>query len=271
MVAPGNKRPLIGIVFFGIPRAGASNFPAIVENIIAPAEALGRVVVRYHFYSQAWVLNPKSSENSALPQGDYLPYRDYSGILEDPAVIETSFDLDKICSYGDAYGDGFVSLKNLVRQLHSLEVVTGQVLAEDPDIVVYVRPDLRYHQSLAPSLDQALAAAKDKSIYLPPWNWTSGGYNDRFAIVCRNAITAYGFRAQKLMEYLALRGKPLMAEQFLKYVLDYSLCRVLILPATATRVRVTGAFQGEKFHHVSGGRWFKYRLREMAKRLVARL
>ena len=63
-IKPGLK---VGFVFFGITRALRLTLPAIVDNLIAPARALGGEVRLFgHFYSQTAIENARSGESGDL-------------------------------------------------------------------------------------------------------------------------------------------------------------------------------------------------------------
>jgi hypothetical protein len=269
--SPVTQRPKIGIVFFGIPRSGNYCYPTIRKNVIDVACSVGDVRVRYHFFDQKTVFNPLSGENGPLPAVDYEPFLVHEGRLSDPSIIFRFFDIDKIASCGDAWGDGFVSTYNLLRQLYSLQCVTNQILPWGPDLVIFVRPDLIYHDSLIRPLLAALATLRSPIARLPSWHWASAGYNDRFAICTGRAIKAYGLRVQMVESFLSETGGPLHSELLLKYALECSLIFVRPFSQKASRVRIGGRVVKERFAPVSGSRKIRYGLREVFKFLLAHL
>lgn len=265
------SKPKIGIVFYGIPRSGRITFPIINEKIIAPALALGDVDVRYHFFHQAKVVSLTSGENADILAADYDAFRVFQGELSDPGVIYNRFDIDRILSCGDAWEDGNVSTLNLLRQLFSLECVTKQILECEPGLVIFVRPDLIYHDSFYQLLLDSLQNFHQAVARIPSWQWATGGYNDRFALCTGRAIRAYGYRGKMISHYLSEKSKPLHSEQLLRYSLDHSLSFVRHFPVTASRIRVDGRVVNERFAPVNGTRAIKYWIREACKSVLSRL
>ncbi len=176
----------IGIGFFGLPRSTPWTLPSLEQHLIEPARSLGVVDERYHLYLQQRVVNARSGEDGALSPGHYTAFEAWSGELESADGVAEASGLARWSTYGDAYGDGFASLRNLLLQLHSLERLTLQFDADPPDLVVFVRPDLMLHDSLADDMREILARPVD-TVRLPSWQW-NGGYNDRYALCRREAF-----------------------------------------------------------------------------------
>lgn len=260
------KTRRIGIGFFGLPRASDICYPSIQEKLVNAASRLGDVSIRYHCYQQDRVLNPSTHENAPLELSNYAPFNELQGVLESPAGIPELRGFETIKSFGDAWTNDFVSLRNLLLQLHSLDHVTRQLIQVDPDIVVFARPDLLYHDDFEGVLTAALA--DDGSVArLPAWQWC-GGYNDRFSIVGRYAISAYGSRIEAIGRYLEHLDKPLHAERLLQFALDAAAIKVRPVTLRASRVRVGGVIRQEKFDRAAIFRRIRWKLRETLKTLV---
>jgi hypothetical protein len=156
--------------------------------------------------------------------------------LEEPGACLDLYPVAEMQAKGDIWRDDFASFRNLVHQLHSLKRATLMAEGFQPDIVIFARPDLLYHDSMAEPLD-FLARAHRQFALVPDWSqWF--GLNDRFALVKgAEGIAAYGRRADLMGEYCA-RGKRLHSERFLKYALDGQ--RVRPVHLRASRVRSNG-------------------------------
>lgn len=257
----------IGIGFFGLPRNSNLTFPSIDKYILQPATSLGTVLTRYHLFQQSYVVNSRSKENSALTPDQYKPFSAFQGELQRPEGVAESCGLAAIAAQGDAWGDDSQSLRNLLLQLHSLRCVTRQLEALSPDIVVFVRPDLRYHHSFEPGL-RAMLDGGAQQVRLPFWQW-AGGYNDRFAICGKEAFAAYGTRIELIQAYLeTYPGKPLHAERLLRFALDRKLLAVRRLYVRATRVRVSGEEVREDFSRVQANRLIRWGFREIKKSVL---
>lgn len=258
------QKPKIAVALYGLPRASSVTLPSIMENILEPAEQLGRLEVRYHFLKQERIANPSTGENAALSAENYRLFNSFVGELESPEGIPERLGFQRIQEHGDAWANGFKSLRNLLLQLHSLKCVTAQVLELEPDIVVFARADLLYHNSFKQHLRTALEG-KDQQIYIPNWQWC-GGYNDRFAIVGKGAIETVGYRVDQIGQYLLKLHRPLHAERLLQFVIDKAEVQVFPVDLRASRVRVGDRVHREKFKRPALLRRIKWRLREASKR-----
>lgn len=259
----------IGIGFFGIPRSSKTTLPSIIENVVRPAQRLGDTTVRYHFYDQNWVYNPSTNENNELSSENYSLFNQFEGVLENPSGILEVYGIDRIKKYGDAWGNDFHSLRNLILQLHSLQQVTQALLADSPDIVIFARPDLIYHDSLENMIALALSDSKPVA-RLPAWQWC-GGYNDRFSICNRHAIKPYGLRIAQIDRYLETYNTPLHSERLLQFALDTALVSVKTLKARASRVRTGGIQKPEKFKSATALRRIRWHIREASKSIIIKI
>ncbi len=227
----------VAVVFFGITRALRLTLPAIEANIIAPARAIAQEVRLFgHFFRQTEISNPRSGESGALDPEEYRLLALDAVEIEEPGACLNLYPVTEMQAKGDIWRDDFASFRNLVHQLHSLKRATLLAEAFRPDIVIFARPDLLYHDSMAEALD-FLARVHRQFVLVPDWSqWF--GLNDRFALVKgAEAIAAYGRRAERMGEYCA-RGKRLHAERFLKYALEGQ--RVRPVHLRASRVRSNG-------------------------------
>lgn len=258
----------IGIGFFGIPRNSERTFPSIEKYILQPASQLGDIVPLFHLYQQSHVINERSNENSALSPQQYQPFIAFQGALEDPGGIAESYGFEQIYARGDAWGDSGRSLRNLLLQLHSLNNVTEQMKTYSPDVVVFVRPDLYYHQSFESGIRAMFERNSGRVIRLPFWQW-AGGYNDRFAICGKSAFKFYGKRIEQIQNYLRnYPSRPLHAERLLRFSLDTNRVMVRRLDVMATRVRANGIEVDEDFSRVQANRLIRWGIRELGKKCL---
>lgn len=261
-----NCRMRIGVGFFGLPRSTPWTLPSFEQHLLEPARSLGDVEVRYHLYLQQRVVNSRSREDAVLPPDHYAAFAAWPGELESADGVAEASGLVHWSTYGDAYGDGFASLSNLLLQLHSLDRLTLQFDADPPDLVVFVRPDLMLHDSLADDMRETLARPVD-TVRLPSWQW-NGGYNDRYALCRREAFPVYGHRIRQIARLLDTRGGPLHAERLLRFALDAACVRIETTPVRASRVRVDGRVHPETFRRASVSRRVRAAIRGLAKRIV---
>lgn len=214
--------------------------------ILEPASCYGEVRVFAHFFDLKRIDNPRSRESGAIANAE-------SGLLAadwieteppdkplDPELVAC------IQSYGDCWNDGFRSLRNLLHQLHSLEKVTQATLRWKPDIFIFLRPDLKYHDSFGEVIREAVASKRPAAFY-PNWQ-AHGGINDRF-LVCRGVepAAAYGFRINVASAYCALSGKALNGEKLVAFALRGRGFALRPIRIRASRVRLGGRICRESF------------------------
>ena len=264
------------VCFFGITRALEHTYPSISRNVLAPArsaaEALGgRLVVAAHLFEQERIENPRSGESAAAPRGEHRLLAADRLVLERAGGCLAARGHAALAAFGDFWEDGGASLRNLVHQLHSLDRVTDLAFegGEEPALVIFARPDLEYHDSLAPALEAAVRRARAgrpgaPRAWLPAWQaWH--GRNDRFAICEPAAARAYGRRIARAGAFCASHG-PLHAERLLGAALREDGVRVARLGARASRMRVGGVRQAENFAPI-----WQRRLRWHASNIAASL
>jgi len=240
------KVPRIAIVFFGITRSLSYTIASIEKNLISPAQTLGEIKVFAHFYDQEKIDNPRSGEVGRLMRQEHnlLPIDDL--VLETPNSAAIQESMDALTKQGDLWNDGFRSLRNLVHQLHSMENATARALSWCPDVIVFARPDLKYHDSLEPVIRTAIDA--DAPMLLLPYWQAYGGLNDRFAIIRGgDAGSAYGMRISRALEYCHESRNPLGSEELLHYVMAG--WRIQTFGQRASRVRFDGTIKYERFDH----------------------
>ena len=239
-------RPKIAICFFGILRDLDRTIGSIDDMIIGPARNRGEVSIHAHLYRLSRIQNPRSGESGLLSKDDGARLNPDRIMWEDPDLPAVMSRFATLREYGDWWGDDFTSLKNLCHQLHSLECVTDMALEEDPDLVIFARPDNLFHDSFARDIDRALRARANQVI-LPDWqHW--GGLNDRFAIARgRRAALTYGNRGRRAVELCDLSGAPLHSERLVCHALKSDRIPVRLTSARATRVRSNGDTVNEDF------------------------
>lgn len=227
----------VAVVFFGITRALRLTLPSITANLVAPARSIGRELRLFgHFFTQTAIRNSRSDEEGELDPEEYRLLALDGVELEEPGACLELYPTAEMQAQGDIWADDFASFRNLVHQLHSLKRATLMAEAFQPDIVIFARPDLLYHDSMAEHLEM-LARAHRQFVLVPDWSqWF--GLNDRFALAKGpDAIAAYGMRADRMGAYCA-QGKRLHSERFLKHALGGQ--RVRKVHLRASRVRVSG-------------------------------
>jgi hypothetical protein len=193
-----------------------------------------------HFNLLTRIENPRSGESCDITLDDYALLRCDQARTDLQEDVDRTIDLSLFKPYGNAWRDDWQSTRNLLRQYYSLAQVTQMLRdsGEQPDIVIYARPDLFYIVPLA------IPAVQPKTIYTPCFaKW--GGLNDRFALGNLTTMLAYGERGTWAAEYVAATNKPLHSESLLDwYVRERGLINIDI-PFWFLRARANGQLSPE--------------------------
>lgn len=240
----------IVICFFGITRSLPYTLPSLRDHVLAPAGKLGEVKIYAHFFRENRIVNPRSGEDTPVSADDWQLLDPDWVRLEEPDEFLGQVGAEEIASYGDTWEDNGRSLRNLLHQLRSLDVVSREATANGPaDLYIFCRPDLEYHDDFEPVLRGMLGAEAGKNgvVAVPNWqHW--GGLNDRFAI-CSGAHAAqvYGGRLHQALEYCRAKQSPLHGENLLRYALQQHGVSVKLVRLRASRVRADGRLKSESF------------------------
>jgi hypothetical protein len=204
----------------------------------------------FHLYDQDTISNKRSNENGVIARSNYDFVRRCTGILEvpnDASILDYFIECKK---FGDSWSDDYKSLKNLLMQLYSISKSLTLTDAYDPDVVIFLRPDILYLDKINFRVINDLIENPEK-IYIPGWQWW-GGYNDRFAFCGKSSFKIYGSRLLNVVNYCREKEKPLHGERLVKYVIKKNNIPVGIADVRAVRVRVDGSRKKEIFSSVRG-------------------
>ena len=213
----------IAVAFYGIPRCTSISGPSIETHLLEPMRAWADVSVVHHLWRIDEVRSARSGENVMLGKDAYTYFDQFGGVVEPPQAFETSSLFEAWKAHGDAFNDNFGSLRNLMHQLQSLRRVTDLIEKMDPDVVVFARPDLQYHDDIPRSACR-LVAHLPRTCVVPIWNWWAG-FNDRFAICGRSAFKAYGHRLDRALDFAREANSPIHSERLLSTNCGKTMCR----------------------------------------------
>ena len=208
----------ICICFYGITRSLSYTIDSIRQNVIEPHSDMHQVIMLAHYYNLNKISNERSGE-SGIVNKDEINLLRYDHLdIEQPEneCLLRKFEYAK--KFGDSWNDNYKSLKNLMHQLQSLQRVTSKALEYDPDIVIFVRPDLKYHDKVSFDLD-LLSNNIEPAMVLPAWQHHLG-YNDRFAICNTRAAMLYGGRLGFLQDYFESGLGPLNGERLVRFTAE---------------------------------------------------
>lgn len=242
----GSVLPLkVAICFFGVTR----NFRrytlgSIKEMLLSPVARLDPAYRRFgHFNVLNVISNPRTKENYVeVDPNDYevLECNLIDTTIQERLDEESQFqeNFERLKSFGDSWGDGFNSLRNCLRQLHSLERVTKLLENSEErfDIVIYTRVDIWFKTGLK------IPKIRPATLYTP-WFDKYRGLNDRFAMGDQRTMMLYGRRNSSALRYCQATGKPFHAERFLWWYARQQKLRTVDLTALEfCRVRASGTF-----------------------------
>ncbi len=236
----------IALCFRGIPRSLSLTISSIEKNIIVPANCFGEVKIFTHFFSQTSINNPRTGEQGLLNPNEHELLKSDWLSIEKPYLCLNHYDFEFIKSFGDPWNDKFYSLSNLIHQLHSLKVGWKAAKEWGPDIVLFLRPDIFYHDSFEPAFRNILKS-KRKALYVPYWQGWSG-CNDRFAISSDQQYSSiYAERIDSAVEYCRSTRNQFHSESFLLHQSKNHNLRLKFIGVKATRIRSNGNSVNENF------------------------
>lgn len=236
----------IAVCFRGISRSLSYTIASIRSNVLAPTRKFGEVKVFTHFFDQQEINNPRTGELGLLNSDEYRLLESDWLVLEKPDECLEKYNFEYIKSFGDPWGDGFYSLRNVIHALHSLKQSWLTAQSWGADVYLFLRPDMVYHQSFEPTL-RKISQQRFSGLGVPLWEgW--GGCNDTFAIAnTAAAASGYATRIDRVSDYCARTGKPLTAEVYLLDCIKEQNIPLWFMGIKASRVRSNGEFVKENF------------------------
>ena len=241
----------VAVCFFGLLRSLNYTVDSIRSHVLDPLLLSGTTYDVYvHTYNDSSITNARNAEfGERLDWTHYRLLHPHAAVIEDARAFESSFierHLPALLRHGDAWGQvqPHTSLRNLLKQLHSLRAVTRLWVNSSAryDAIIYVRPDVWFFKPLdahAVLAKVAAATATNECLLLtPPWH-TFGGLNDRFAIGTPAAMKRYGERVLHVLRYST--HAKLHSESFLSWTMRCtSECTCGAVGVLFTRVRAGG-------------------------------
>lgn len=242
----------IALCFYGLNRSLSITHRSILEQVIAPWSQAHEVKLFGAFLQPAGgIHNPRSQELGVPVEQDSLGLLAFDATeLVDQAQLDQAIGFDGFLpELKDYYADGHQSTRNIFRSLFALR--QAHALARqsfDPDIVVFLRPDLFYIDRWDTSgMLGKLQASGPQAVLTPIWQqW--GGLNDRLAVCSRTSAQVFASRFEHILEFVIATEEGIQAERLLLWHclqqgLDFSSC----FAERAIRVRATGLFREENF------------------------
>ena len=241
----------LAICFFGMNRSLSHVVDSINKNIIeAIPEGIEYQIYGALMHTNTPFTNIRSEEFSCVPESNFEN-------LMTPKSFELidQSELDKVykkslmgLGLNDIYTDDGASLMNMVREMYSVQTVWNLSSESKPDYVLFLRPDLIYHDKLDfKKYFSHIDRSSGPMVITPAWQkW--GGLNDRLGLANLSGAAIYGKRFDLFWKYVHLVGGYPQAEAILFTTLylegvDYSITS----NETASRVRAGGVTKVEDF------------------------
>jgi hypothetical protein len=219
--ASSSSQPRCALLLYGLPKYfRALSYPSIVEHIVRHLRM--PVDIFAHTYDLRTTTNPRNGEaQCAIDPDEVLACTPIEWRIESQDRVDADLDplFNALCAYGDAWSNGFISLRNALRQYHSINgayaLMDAHVHAEHAgrpyEMVIASRMDMLYLDDLL------LQKPGAHDIYLPDFH-EFGGVNDRFAVGGPAAMRAYcTARLDWTVAFCAERARSMHSESFLAW------------------------------------------------------
>lgn len=227
----------VAVCFFGLVKNIDHVYASIERCILNPLKQQGYEMDFYgHTYEMSHFTNPRNHEaNVPIQPKSILKRFQFKQFTIEPTTSYSHLEDDvKLClKYGDPWPENkVISLKNHLLNLRSLYQVTQlwKGVASAYKYVIYLRPDLRFLNSLA------IRNLTGMSLVVPAFH-AFGGYNDRFAYGTPAAMIIYGERWSGMETYFSKHRRSIHAETFLRFHLQDHHVHVITAPIRFQRIR----------------------------------
>jgi len=244
--------PKVCICIYGlVQRSLKYTIKSIKTNILEELSKNGMNYDIYlHTYDSSASHSPRAGEiHIPVDPEDYklldpLVYR-----VESYADFNNNYDYDDfIRRHKDPWEDSYESVRNWIREMHSLYCVTTmwEEKKSDYEFCLYIRPDLTY---LTPLPFTYITHHLGEKVYSNTWftvPWgLCGGLNDFLAIGDCDSMITWGKRFDSMHEFMEVNG--FNSEQHVKFVCNkYNISNVE-LPMLCCRTRANGNKKTEEW------------------------
>lgn len=154
------------------------------------------------------------------------------------SLFDSEYNWEIVFKNGDIHNNNFESVKNSIRQLHSIQQVTK--LWQDKnkyDLYIYLRPDLLYINKL--DIELINKYLKNDVFFTPNWD-THGGLNDRVYFGNYDIMTKIGNRIDLITQLIGETDTKYNAEHYMKAVVDFYKIDTIPIYLRGLRVRANG-------------------------------
>lgn len=227
----------VAVCFWGLTRSLKYTLKSIEDNIFSSLKNKG---IEYDVFLHTYIhdtpyTNKRAHEDAIiLDSEEWRLLNPTRWLLENQKDADTKLALDKYRSKGNPWSpedDSWQTFENHIRSLWSLKQVTSLYSEKDYDLVIYLRPDMRYYTPLPDLSNIGL-----KEILIPDFHLFP--VNDRFCIAKTPTAKIYGNRFDLAYNFSLTRR--LHSERFLKWILDTKKVKIRKVRFIFHRVRANG-------------------------------
>lgn len=204
----------IAVCFVGVTRNYSKHtLDSIQKNLFGVVAKHDPHFKRFAHFNKLEVLNNERSRenNVALDQEDYKLLGCDEVEQTDQSLVDQQIDFEYLKQFGNNWKDNFGTLKNVLRQMYSLNCVADILERQKTrfDLVIYSRICLRFHKPIEiPSI------IRPRTLYTP-WFERFHGLNDRFALGDMETMLLFMRRQSMARDFVAETGLPMGAENYL--------------------------------------------------------
>ncbi len=242
----------IAICVFGLLRSARYTIGSFQRRIIKPIinAAFTYDVLLHTYYFNGTLHFPRNNEfidSNLVNFSDWELYSPSYIFIEDQDEFDKTINISEYSRHGDYWSNDYVSLKNHIRALHSLQHLANIVESRNTlyskhhhdikyDYIIYLRPDVYFTNDLPVQL---INLYPDQML-LPDFHRSCKGneYNDRFAMGTTTNALIYGNRINYLLNYS--NHKTVQSESYLFDYLQTFNISVLEIPFRFQRIRFSG-------------------------------
>jgi hypothetical protein len=204
----------IAVCFVGVTRNYSKyTLDSIQKNLFGVVAKHDPNFKRFAHFNKLEVLtNQRSREKAvAIDPEEYKLLNCDAVELTDQSLVDQQIDFDYLQQFGNAFNDNFGTLKNVLRQMYSLNCVADILERQNTkfDLVIWSRVCLRFYKPI-----EIPRTIHPNTIYTP-WFERFRGLNDRFSLGDMETMLSIFRRRSMVRNFCEETGRPLGAESYL--------------------------------------------------------
>jgi hypothetical protein len=204
----------IAVCFVGVTRNYSKHtLDSIQRNVFDVVSKHDPHFKRFAHFNKLEVLtNQRSRENGvALDQEEYKLLNCDVVEQTDQSLVDQRIDFEHLKQFGNLWKDNFGTLKNVLRQMYSLNAVADILERQNTkfDLVICSRICLRFYKPI-----EIPRTIRPRTLYTP-WFQRYHGLNDRFALGDLETMLLFARRQSMARNFVEETGLPMGAENYL--------------------------------------------------------